>query len=271
MAERLVFLGAGRMASAIVTGLISGDEYAPGDIVCTCGDDPTGPELARKTGIAYLPDISEVLLRAECLVLACKPQQFEALGDDLAKAASGKLVLSILAGTPLAKLGTRFADARNIVRTMPNTPGRIGAGVTAYAPLRELTEPDEAIVTSVLGALGSVHKVAESQMDAVTAVSGSGPAYLFEFVAALREAGLEAGLSRDFAQSLALETVLGSARLLQQSGEDPETLRDAVTSKGGTTAAALETLGEGGFRQLIGSAVAAAKARSVELARPDSG
>lgn len=268
MAERLVFLGAGRMASAIITGLISGDEYAPGDIVCTCGDDATGPELAGKTGITYLDDISEVLLRAECLVLACKPQQFEAIGEDVAKAASGKLVLSILAGTPLNKLGSKFAEARNIVRTMPNTPGRIGAGVTAYAPLRELTEPDEAIVTSVLGALGSVHKIEESRMDAVTAVSGSGPAYLFEFAAALREAGVRVGLSRDFAQTLAVETVLGAARLLEQSGEDPEALREAVTSKGGTTAAALDALGEGGFRQLVETAVAAAKARSVELAGP---
>jgi pyrroline-5-carboxylate reductase len=255
------------MASAIVRGLLEKEHYRPSEIACTCGNDPTGPALAEATGIHYLPDITSALYEAEAIVLACKPQQFAAIPAEVAEAARGKLVLSILAGTPLSRLSEKFAHARNIVRTMPNTPGQIGAGVTAFAPLRELSEKDSQIVENTLSSLGNFHQVDESDLDAVTALSGSGPAYVFEFAAALREAGINAGLDEGLSDALAIDTLLGAAMLLADSDETPEALRDAVTSPGGTTAAALKVFEEGGFRDLIDQAIAAAKARSLELAR----
>lgn len=267
MSVKIVFIGAGRMASAIVRGLLEKEHYAPEEIACTCGDDPSGPELAEATGIQYLPDITPTLYETEAVVLACKPQQFAALDQVMADAATGKLILSILAGTPLSRLSEKFANARNVVRTMPNTPGQIGAGVTAFAPLRELTEKDTTIVENTLSSLGNYHEVEEADLDAVTALSGSGPAYVFEFAAALREAGVNCGLDEALSHSLAVDTLLGAAMLLAESEQSPEDLRNAVTSPGGTTAAALNVLSDSGFRDLIDQALAAAKARSLELAK----
>ncbi|PXA04929.1 pyrroline-5-carboxylate reductase [Coraliomargarita sinensis] len=266
MSIKIVFIGAGRMASAIVQGLLEKEHYTPEEIACTCGDDPTGPALAEATGIHYHPDITQAICEAEAVVLACKPQQFNAIDPQLADAAGGKLILSILAGTTLARLGEKFSKARNLVRTMPNTPGQIGAGVTAYSPLRELSEKDSSIVEKTLSSLGNFHEVEEEDIDAVTAVSGSGPAYVFEFAAALRDAGVNAGLPPELAESLSVDTLLGAAMLLAESEASAESLRDAVTSPGGTTAAALKVLEEADFRALINDAVAAAKARSIELA-----
>jgi pyrroline-5-carboxylate reductase len=254
------------MASAIVRGLLEKEHYKPEEIACTCGDDPTGPALAKATGIQFLPDINPALHETEAVILACKPQQFTAINSELAGAARGKLIISILAGTPLARLSDRFAHARNVVRTMPNTPGQIGAGVTAFTPLRELSEKDVEIVENTLSSLGNFHEVEEEDLDAVTALSGSGPAYVFEFAAALREAGVNCGLDEGLADALAVDTLLGAAMLLAESEETPEALRDAVTSPGGTTAAALKVLEEGDLRRLVDQALEAAKARSIELA-----
>lgn len=255
------------MASAIVRGLLEKEHYVPKEIACTCGEDPTGPALAEATGIQYLADIVPALYETDAVILACKPQQFTALSAQLAEAARGKLVLSILAGTPLARLSEKFAHARNVVRTMPNTPGQIGAGVTAFAPLRELSKKDTEIVENTLSSLGNFHEVDEADLDAVTALSGSGPAYVFEFAAALRDAGVDCGLDEALAEALTVDTLLGAAMLLADSEEGPEALRDAVTSPGGTTAAALEAMEQGHFRDLISQALAAAKKRSLDLAK----
>ncbi len=254
------------MASAIVKGLLENQHYRANEIACTCGEDPSGPALAAATGIHYQADITPALAGAEAVVVACKPQQFKDLKESLCDAAAGKLVISILAGTTLARLAGKFSGARNIVRTMPNTPGQIGAGVTAFAPLEDLADPDVAIVEAILSSLGNFHQVEESDLDAVTALSGSGPAYVFEFAAALHEAGNAAGLPDELARSLTIDTLLGAAMLLAESDSSADELRDAVTSPGGTTAAALEVLRKAEFRQLIQKAVAAAKARSEELA-----
>jgi pyrroline-5-carboxylate reductase len=266
MSIKIVFIGAGRMASAIVRGLLEEEHYTPDEIACTCGDDPSGPELAEQTGIQFAKDINKVIRKTETIVLACKPQQLNAIDDELAQAAHGKLVLSILAGTPLARLSAKFCNARNVVRTMPNTPGQIGAGVTAFAPLAPLSPKDQDIVENALSSLGNFHEVEEVDLDAVTALSGSGPAYVFEFAAALREAGIQCGLDETLSSSLAIDTLLGAAMLLADSEQSPEALRDAVTSPGGTTAAALKTFSDNDFRGLVAKALASAKARSLELA-----
>jgi len=255
------------MASAIVRGLLEKKHYTPEEIACTCGDDPTGPALAEQTGILYFPDITAAIEEAEAVVLACKPQQFNGLDSTLVAATRDTLVLSILAGIPLSRLCDKFSEARNIVRTMPNTPGQIGAGVTAYAPLKELSLGDLNIVTHTLSSLGNYHRVEEADLDAVTAVSGSGPAYVFEFAAAMREAGTAAGLNPELAKALAYDTLLGAAKLLNQSDASAEELRIAVTSPGGTTAAALKVFEDGELRALVHRAISAAKARSLELAK----
>lgn len=255
------------MASAIVRGLLENKHYAPGQIACTCGEDPTGSTLAEQTGIHHLSDLQAAAPTIQTIVLACKPQQLSALTPDTSEIASGKLLVSILAGTTLGRLREAFPHAANIVRSMPNTPGQIGAGVSAYAPLEPLSEAHSSIVRNILGALGQYHLVPEEQLDAVTALSGSGPAYLFEFAAALQQAGINAGLQPELARSLSLQTLLGAARLLDQSGESPDALRDAVTSPGGTTAAALQVLQDARFREIIDRAITAAKERSFELAK----
>lgn len=266
MNPKIAFLGAGRMASAIVKGLIKKDCYKPQAIVCTCGDDPTGPELAAATGIGYIQNLETVIKDIEVLVLACKPQQLSELNPNLFKDSPNLTILSILAGTPIAKIKAQFPNCKNIIRSMPNTPGQISAGVTAYASENSMDESASNLIESILGALGSVYSVPESQLDAVTAVSGSGPAYVFEFIAALSQAGVQAGLEPSLAAALATKTVWGSAELVKQSGQSPESLRDAVTSPGGTTEAALNSLKSADFRALIQQAVSKAKARSIELA-----
>jgi pyrroline-5-carboxylate reductase len=264
---KISLLGAGRMASAIVDGLLAKKICAPADLACVDGGDGTAIALATRTGVTVAPDLGVLLRDADALVLACKPQQLAGLDARLAELTAGKLVLSILAGKRLARLAQTFPGARALVRAMPNTPGQIGAGVTAWCPLRPLAPDDAALAGAILGALGSVVTVAEPQLDAVTGLSGSGPAYVFEFAAALRDAGVAAGLPRDTAWQLAMETVLGSARLMARTGTEPETLRDQVTSPNGTTYAGLQRMAARDLRGLVKETVLAATARSEELSR----
>lgn len=265
MSIRIIFVGAGRMASAIVKGLLEQQHYVPEEIACTCGEDPTGRVLAEQTGIHYCPDITHAVATADVLILACKPNQLFAINAEWVRVAENRLILSILAGTSLTRLSQKFSTARNIVRTMPNTPGQIGYGVTAYAPLKELSDNDQTIVIRILSSLGHYHRVNESDLDAVTALSGSGPAYIFEFTSALLEAGIRLGLEPELARALVYDTLLGSSKLLLRSEASPEDLRQAVTSPGGTTAAALKVLEAGNFRALMAEAVAQAEQRSREL------
>lgn len=264
---QVAFIGAGKMASAMVRGVLARRLYAPEQIGCIAGADSTGAELALATGIANFAAPAPLLAGADIVVLACKPQQLAALDAAYAALAAGKLVLSILAGTPLAKLAAKFPSARNLVRAMPNTPGQISAGVTAWSARAPLAAADRAAVENILGSLGLVLEVPEGDLDAVTAVSGSGPAYLFEFAAAFRAAAQATGLPPATAEKLVLETIRGSAKLLEFTGEDPEKLRDAVTSPGGTTEAALKIFRAGNFRRIFQDAVAAAQRRSEELAK----
>ncbi|WOO43289.1 pyrroline-5-carboxylate reductase [Rubellicoccus peritrichatus] len=265
--SQIGFIGAGRMASAMVEGILRDQVFQANEVACTCGDDPTGPDLAARTGISYQADLNALVTESDVIVLACKPQQFAGLDESLNAAAEGKLVISILAGTTLERLNKKFPLARNIVRSMPNTPGQIGAGITGFASFSELSAQDGSTVTKILESLGTVVSLEEKQLDAVTAVSGSGPAYIFEFTAGLREAAEKSGLDSVTADALARETLIGAALLMQQSKIDPVELRKMVTSPGGTTQAALESFEEDGLRNIISRAVEAACKRSVELAK----
>lgn len=263
----IAFLGAGRMASAIVGGLLAKNVCAPAELACTDGGDDTARQLAARTGISAAPDLPALLSTADAIVLACKPQQLAGLDSRVADLSAGKLILSILAGKRLVRLAQVFPRARNIVRAMPNTPGQIGAGISAWCALHPLAHGDLARVNAILGALGQVVELHEAQLDAVTGLSGSGPAYVFEFAAALRDAGEAAGLPRATAWKLARETLLGSARLLARTGDEPEILRDQVTSPNGTTFAGLQRMAARDFRGLIKDTVLAATERSRELSR----
>lgn len=267
MPSKIAFLGAGNLASAIVRGLLSRQVCAPADLACTSKGGESARKLAAETGIAHETDLARLLGGADTVIVAFKPQSLAAADPQLADLTRGKLVISVLAGKKLATLARTFPHARNVVRTMPNTPAAIGAAFTAYCPLIPLSAGDQAQVIRLLEALGQSVALDESHFDAITAVGGSGPAFLFEFVAGLRDAGLAAGLPADVAYRAALETTLGAARLLARGDHSPEVLRDKVTSPNGTTFAGLQVLAARQFRDTLKETILAATRRAGELSR----
>lgn len=262
---RWAFLGAGSMAGAMVHGLIARRVAGPQYISCISGSGRTAEALARSTGIQIAPSLAALVEGCEVLIIACKPQQLASLDPALAELTAGKLVVSVLAGKRLGTLARYFPKTRALVRVMPNTPGQIGAGISGWCASTPLSDDDRATLLALLHALGREVEVKEHDMDALTAVAGSGPAYVFEFVAALREAGIKSGLAPDAASLLVQETVLGAAKLLAHTGATPDSLRDRVTSPNGTTAAALKVFSERDFRGMVAAAVSAAVRRSNEL------
>ena len=263
----IAFLGAGRLASAIVRGLLDQNVAMPAELRCLSKGGESARRLAAATGITAEADLPALLAPADLVIVAFKPQSLAAADPRLAELTAGKLVISLLAGKRLARLSQSFPHARNLVRTMPNTPAAIGAGITPYCALAPLAPADRAAVETLLGALGQFLELEEKHMDAVTALSAGGPAFLFEFTAALRDAGVAAGLPRDISARLSLETVLGSARLLARSGAEPEALRDQVISPNGTTYAGLQVLAARQFRDTIRDMILASTRRADELAR----
>jgi pyrroline-5-carboxylate reductase len=264
---KIAFLGSGNLATAIVRGLLDRQVCPPDHLACTSKTGGTAQQLAAATGITHEPDLPRLLGPADLVIVAFKPQSLAGADPRLAELTAGKLVLSLLAGKTLATLAQAFPRARNLVRTMPNTPAAIGAGMTTYATRAPLAAADLAVVETLLGALGRFRAVDEAHLDALTALGGSGPAFLFEFVAGLREAGIAAGLPADLANEVALETTLGAARLLARSGETPETLRNKVTSPNGTTYAGLQVLAARDFRGTLRETILAATGRAGELSR----
>jgi pyrroline-5-carboxylate reductase len=264
------FVGAGNMASAIVRGMLNKGGAKPSQIACTSANDGTGPKLAASTGIKWFDSV-EALLKADAdirtVVLAVKPQQFADIPASVGELAKGKLIVSIMAGMTIAKVAAKFPYASNIVRAMPNTPGQIGEGIEVFAPQSKLSAEHLAAVNCILGSMGPALAGEESMLDAVTGLSGSGPAYVFAFIEALRDGGIAEGLPAEMSYKLAVQTVLGSVKLLEQSGESPELLRKKVTSPKGTTLAALTYMEEHDFHGIVMNAVKAARVRSAELAR----
>lgn len=258
------------MAAAMIDGLLAQNPAARSDLVCFSASGKTASALASRTGITAATTLDDLLAAADLVVVAFKPQHLATADPRLAELTSGKLVLSVLAGKRLATLAKTFPRARNIVRTMPNTPAAIGAAITPYCTLQPLSAFDRAAVESLLGACGSHLELGEEHMNAVTALSGGGPAFLFEFVAALRDAGIAAKLPADVSARLSVETVLGAARLLARRGVDPETLRNQVTSPNGTTLAGLRQMEAGNFRSVIRDTILAAQSRAGELSNDQS-
>ena len=253
---RLVIVGGGRMGEALLGGLLSAG-WSPADLAVVEPVHDRRKALAPYEGVTVSADP----VRAEGAVIAVKPADVAAA----VTACNASRILSIAAGVTTAALETAAGDGVPVVRAMPNTPALVGAGVAAIAGGTAATDDDLAWAESILGAVGTVVRVPEHLLDAVTGLSGSGPAYVFLVVEALVEAGVLVGLPRPVAVELAHQTVLGAARLLVESGEAPDTLRAMVTSPGGTTAAGLAELERHGVRAAFLEAVSAATARSKEL------
>jgi len=267
MTNRIAFVGAGKMVSAIVKSLLNSNLFNKEDISCCSANDGTSDTLSESTGIQKKEDIFDLLSsNPDVLVLGCKPQQINELPNEIRQLTDRTLILSIMAGIPLSRLSESFPKARNIVRSMPNTPGQIGSGISAFLFSQKPKDDDRRLIESILESLGVVKEVSEElDIDRVTAISGSGPAYIFEFTCALQQAGKEIGLSDEYSNEFAKQTVIGAAKLMEQSSFNPEELRNQVTSPNGTTQAALESLSANQFRKIISEAARAAKSRSIEL------
>jgi pyrroline-5-carboxylate reductase len=272
--RRLAFIGGGNMAAALISGLTKRGVSADRMIVA----DPSAEQLQRLVrdyAVKTAADNVSAVQGAEVVVLAVKPQQMRAVALGLAPhlagspqaAASPPLLISVAAGIPHASLARWFGPHIPVIRTMPNRPALNGFGATGlYAPAG-VGAAYRALAETIMAAVSATVWVEhESQMDTVTALSGSGPAYFFLFMEALEAAAHERGLPTDIAHRLTLETAFGAAQMARHSADSLATLREQVTSKGGTTAAALEVLNAAGLRAIVAHAVAAADRRSAELA-----
>jgi len=259
------FIGTGNMGEALIRGLLRASVAEPAQVV---GSDPRPErcaELAQRYGIRTTGDNTEVARGADILVLSVKPQVMERVLEEVGPTIHAHaLVVSIAAGVPISAIEARLPQAR-VIRVMPNTPALVGAGATAIAMGGHATRDDVQAARRIFESVGMVVELDEAQMDAVTGLSGSGPAYMFLVIEALSDAGVKVGLSRHHAQALAAQTVLGSAKLLLETGEHPGRLKDMVTSPGGTAIAGLHTLEAGGLRTTLMDAVEAATKRSREL------
>ena len=262
---KITFLGGGNMAAALIGGLLKrGFQAADVQVVELSGEGRA--RLAADFGVRAVESIDDQALACDVLVLAVKPQQLRAAVAPIAGRLDRQLVVSIAAGLRLADIGRWLGGHGNLVRCMPNTPALIGAGITGLFADASVSAAGRAAAEQVLAAVGSTVWVAdEAQIDGVTAISGSGPAYVFHFIECLQASGEALGFDADTARKLAIDTVLGSARLAAGSEDSPAVLRERVTSKGGTTAAALASFAADHFPAVVDRAVAAAAARGREL------
>ncbi|HOD49708.1 MAG TPA: pyrroline-5-carboxylate reductase [Candidatus Hydrogenedentes bacterium] len=264
---RLGFLGFGNMGRAIAGGLIERQTMRPGQLA-TFDVDEAKRAAAQAMGMKAVSSAESLAEACDALMVAVKPQNAaEALEPLAGKLAPSALVISICAGLSTAFFQERLGSGRRVIRVMPNTPALVGAGAAAVAPGKNCVQEDIDFAKAIFESVGLVQIVPESAMDAVTALSGSGPAYFFYMVECLVRAAQEEGLTEEQATELAKQTALGAGRLLLESGESAGVLRQRVTSKGGTTEAALRAFKEHGFEEAIRAGVAAAAARSRELGR----
>jgi len=259
------FIGTGNMGEALVRGLLRAGVAEPQKVLGSDPRDERRAFLEKTYGIRTTPDNKQVAREAGILVLFIKPQVMERVLEEIGPTIhADALVVSIAAGVPISAIEARLPQAR-VIRTMPNTPALVGAGATAIAMGGHATQDDVAAARHIFESVGMTVVLDEAQMDAVTGLSGSGPAYMFLIIEALSDAGVKVGLSRHQAQALAAQTVLGSAKLLIETDEHPGRLKDMVTSPGGTAIAGLHTLEAGGLRTTLMDAVEAATKRSREL------
>ena len=269
MTNRVAFVGGGNMATGLIGGLIARGT-SPAAIVVADPEASQRSRLEHDYGVATVADAPSATVGARTVVLAVKPQQMAQVARSIAGqvAASGALVISVAAGIRLQDLARWLGPGVPLIRTMPNRPALIGAGVTALYAMPGVDAASRQTAETILAACGpTVWVPEEAQLDVVTAVSGSGPAYFFLLIECLEAAGIQLGLDPLTARKLAVETARGAGLMAAAAAEPPAELRAQVTSKGGTTAAALEVLEAAGVRGIFAAAVAAGARRSTELAQ----
>jgi pyrroline-5-carboxylate reductase len=266
LGKKIAFLGTGNMAEALVKGLLRAGAADPAELVCAEPREDRRREISQRYGVRCVASNGEAVEGADVVLLSVKPQVIDAVLEEIAaEVRDAKLVISIAAGVPIASLARKLPAGARIVRTMPNTPALVGAGAAALSGGSHATPDDLALARRLLESVGTAAVVAEPLLDAVTGLSGSGPAFVYLFIEALADGGVKAGLPRAEALSLAAQTVLGAARMVLESGEHPGRLKDQVTSPGGTTIAGVHALEKAGFRGAVMDAVEAAARRSREL------
>ena len=265
---KIAFIGGGNMGEAMLSAILDKGLSPPQAISVSDRDKTRRQHLEQKYGVAVMSDNRQAITRGDVVVLAIKPQNLVEVMDELrGQLNSAQLVLSIIAGARVNTLCLGLSHG-SVVRAMPNTPAQIGEGITAWTATPEVTETQKGWASSILGAMGKeIYMDDEKYMDMVTAVSGSGPAYIFLMVESLVDAAVHIGLPRDMAQELVLQTLLGSGHFIQRSGKPPAELRRMVTSPGGTTAEALLQLEKGRFSDLIRQAVSAAYDKAKRLGK----
>lgn len=268
---RVGFIGAGKMATALARGLCQAGFTSPQKIIASDVYAAARESFSSQSGGRAVESNAEVVAHSDIVILAVKPQQFrEVLNEVRGKIGPQHLVISIAAGIPLATMTAALGPEARLVRVMPNTPCLVGASASAYCLGGSATREDAQLAASLLAAVGLAFELPEHQLDAVTGLSGSGPAFVCLVVEALADGGVKMGLSRDVALKLAAQTVLGTARMVLETGQHPASLKDAVASPAGTTIAGLAELERGALRGCLINAVEAATLRSRELGKISS-
>lgn len=264
--KKIAILGTGNMGEALVKGLLRAGKATPDLLVCSDPRAERREEIQKRYGVHVSADNRAAAAQADIVVIAVKPQTMDVLLDEIASAIDAKkLVISIAAGVPIDAIARKLGAGVRIIRTMPNTPALVGAGATALARGAHATDADLEQALALFEAVGVAVVVEEHHLDAVTGLSGSGPAFVFMAIEALADGGVKVGLARPIALALAAQAVMGSAKLVLETGEHPGRLKDQVTSPGGTSIAGIHALESGGFRAALMAAVEAATKRSREL------
>ncbi|TDV46965.1 pyrroline-5-carboxylate reductase [Actinophytocola oryzae] len=266
MTDSIAVLGAGKIGEALLSGLLTGGRRVE-ELMFTERHPERAAELTARYGVAAV-DVATAAKEAAVLIVAVKPQDIEPLLDELAPhATADTLVVSLCAGLPTSLYERSLDDGVPVVRVMPNTPMVVGEAMSAISPGRHATNDHLAVVEELLSVVGMVVRVPESQQDAVTALSGSGPAYFFYLVEAMIDAGILLGLPRAVSEKLIIQSAVGAATMLAKTGEHPVILREAVTSPAGTTIMAIRELEKHGVRAALLDAIEAARDRSQELGK----
>lgn len=263
---RIGFLGAGKMARALARGWVRAGLTMAERLTASDPDPAARAEFVRETGGTAIEDNSQVVCESPVVVLAVKPQYLTGLLEEIRPSITGlHLAISIAAGYPLLRLGEALGPKTRLIRVMPNTPCLVGASASAYAPGPTARAEDLRLVDRLFNSVGKAWQVPETALDAVTGLSGSGPAYAFVMLEALADGGVKMGLPREVALQLAAQTLLGASMMVQETGLHPGVLKDQVASPGGTTIAGLHALERCGVRAALIDAVEAATKRSQEL------
>ena len=271
--KKLGFIGAGNMAEALAHGLIAHKVFKPAEIIVSDVAPERRRKLARALKVATTDDNAEVVREAAAIVLAVKPQTIDAVMDELAAQTrkapkKSKLFISIAAGVTIARLTNRLGPRARVIRVMPNAPAMVGEGMAAMVRARGASAGDEAFALRIFRAVGdAVALKDEKLLDVVTALSGSGPAYVYLFAKAMADAAVSEGLPRELALRMTLKTIRGAEHLMRESRREAADLIAAVASPGGTTEAALRRFAEHGFSDIVAAALHAASDRSRELGR----